>query len=256
MKNKIYTLFLCLFLPLAAMAQDSLFTRANGHYINGEYEKAIDGYKTLVDTRYAAPELFFNLGNAYYKSHKLAPAILNYERAHLLDPKNEDILYNLELARSLRVDRVETIPEVFFARWFRGLTMLLASNTWAMIALALFFTALILLLVYVFSTRIALRKTSFWVSIAFFFLSVSAYSLSWVRKKAITGNPEAIVMAPSVTARSTPDDSGNELFVVHEGLKVSVEDELGSWFEVKIPDGNKGWVKKDQIETISWQKTL
>ncbi len=253
MKNNIFILFLCVFLPLATMAQDSLFTRANEHYINGEYEQAIEAYEKLADAGYAAPELFFNLGNAYYKSHKLAPAILNYERAHLLDPKNGDILYNLELARSLRVDRVETIPEVFFIRWFQGLTMLLSSNTWAMMALALFFTALLLLFVYIFSTRIALRKTSFWVSIAFFILSVSAYTLSWAREKAITGNPEAIVMAPSLTAKSTPDESGNELFVVHEGLKVSVEDELDGWFEIKIPDGNKGWVRKEKIEKISWQ---
>lgn len=229
---------------------DSLFLSANQHYSNNEFEVAIAKYEQIIAKGYESSELYFNLGNAYYKTRNIGKAIVNYERAKLLNPKNEDILFNLELANSLIVDKIDEIPTFPLKLWIRNIVLFLPSDTWAIISIFSFIILLLALLLYLFAKTVLLKKVSFWLGILFFISSILSFIFSFQHKELLTKRDYAIVINPSLTAKSTPDMNGTDLFVIHEGLKVKIEDLLGEWCEIKLSDGNKGWVRITSIEKI------
>ncbi len=238
------------FFPVSLQAQDSLYMKANEAYQSEKYDSAIDLYQQILAKGYEAADVYFNLGNAYYKTHSLSQAILHYERAKLLDPRDEDIKYNLELARSLVVDKLETIPDFFLKSWYHKIVRILKLVSWAFISIFIFLAALIFFLVYFFSKKFSLKKISFWLAALFLLFAILTYTFSYQHKQLLLAHDQAIVTAPSLTAKSTPDENGTDLFVIHEGLKVTVEDEVGEWREIKLSDGNKGWVRAASIEQI------
>ena len=182
--------------------------------------------------------------------HNIGKAILNYEKAKLLDPKDEDIQFNLELANSLIVDKIDEIPVFPLKLWFNNLILIFSSNIWAILSIISFVIFLIALLIYLFAKTILLKKISFWIGALLLIVSISTCIFSYHNKKLLTKHEYAIVLSPSLTAKSTPDENGTDLFVIHEGLKVKVEDKLGEWCEIKLSDGNKGWVKTGNLENI------
>jgi len=228
----------------------SLLDSANHHYAEGRYQQAIRLYQNILAQGKEAPGVYYNLGNAYYKTNQLAPAILNYERARLRDPGNEDIQYNLGLARQQVTDRIEKIPEFFLTRWTRQFINLLSSNQWAVISMVAFILFLILFSVYLYTRRIGLKKSSFWISLLAVGIAAAAWFFSLQQKKDVIQSREAIVFNPKVTVRSSPDESGTELFVIHEGTKVHLEDSVSGWYEITLPDGSKGWLTRESIRPI------
>lgn len=250
-KVLIFVIFMLVsFFAESLQAQDSLYRKANEAYQSEKYDSAIDLYQQILDKGYESADVYFNLGNAYYKTHNLSQAILHYERAKLLDPGDEDIKYNLELARSLVVDKLETIPDFFLKSWYYKIVRILKPDDWAIISIFIFLTALVLFLVYFFTKKFLLKKVSFWLAALSLLLAIFTYTFSYQHKQLLTAHDQAIVTAPSLTAKSTPDENGTDLFVIHEGLKVTVEDEVGEWREIKLSDGNKGWVRAGSIELI------
>ncbi len=238
----------------AIIAQDSernaQFDSGTGLFSEGDYQGALDEWLSVYKTGYSSPELCYNIGNAYFKLNNIPGAILFYERALLLDPTDEDINYNLNISRTRVVDRMEEIPELFFVRWFNVVSLLLPSNTWAVISIVSFVVCLILLSVYFFTSDYKLKVAAFWVSLVFLFVSLSSISNSIRSKNMIFHNESAIIFSSQVRGKSSPDDSGNDLFVLHEGTKVEVTDKVGEWLEIRLSDGNKGWVPASGLEII------
>lgn len=239
-----------LFLSVFAVDADSLIQAGNRYYVSNDYQKAADIYQLVVDSGFIAPELYFNLGNAYYKMNNYARAILNYERALLLAPANKDIKFNLELANMHVVDKIDVIPEFFVKRWLRNLTKTATTNTWAVISMLTFGLFLILLAFYLFSSGRLVKQLSFYMFILSFIISVTCYVFSAQRKNMLEERQAAIIIAPSVTAKSSPDEYGTNLFILHEGTKVEVTDSIDRWNEIKISNGNKGWIQKSTFERI------
>lgn len=243
----IVTLFIVL---LASEAKDfsDLLKQGNEHYLNGEYELAVESYRSIVDSGYASAELYFNLGNACYKSHNITMALVNYERAHILNPKDAEIQHNLEVAREFVVDRIEVLPEFFLWRAWVGFVKSFDADIWAIMSLAAFILTLVLFLVYFFSGRMKVRKITFWAGVLFAFLSLSAFLFAAQQNRLITKHNQALIRTPSVAIKSSPDEnSGTDLFLLHEGTKVTIEDELGDWREVILSDGNRGWLKESDL---------
>jgi len=236
----------------SASSQDvnTLIDSANLHYSKGRYEKAIQAYEKVLAQGKESAGIYYNLGNAYYKTHNLAPAILNYERAKLREPDNEDIQYNLELARKQVTDKIEAIPEFFLTRWFRQFVDLYSSDFWAYLSMGTFLIFLVLFSVYLYSNRLGLKKSSFWISIFAVAISVMSFAFSLQQKKDILDSGKAIVFSSNVTVKSSPAQSGTDLFVLHEGTKVSIEQKVGEWYEIKLSDGSKGWLEENHIEPI------
>ena len=233
-----------------AWSPDSVIRAGNDHYVNNEFEEAITAYQAVIDSGYESSALYFNLGNACFKTNQLTLALVNYERALILDPWDEEILHNQELARSFLTDEIEELPEFVLKKWFVSIIRLLGSDQWAVISLASFIVALILFLFYLFSNRIGIRRLSFWLAIIFIVTSAVSFGGSYKKKQLDTEHNIALILSPSVTVKSSPDDSGTDIFQLHEGTRVIIVDELGDWREIRIPDGNQGWVRLSDLIRI------
>ncbi len=245
-----FQIIFILFFSLNALAQQNLLEKANEHYTNQEYHQAIEAYNEILNGNLESAEVYFNLGNAYFKSGQVTQAIINYERAKLLAPKDEDIQFNLELANQHVVDAIDPLPKVFFIRWWNNIANQFSTDGWAKISISSFILVLILSGLFLFTRTIAIKRLSFWLGIFIIGISIFSYNFAARQKNRMKNHNFAIITQPSVTVKSSPSESGTDLFLIHEGLKVEIKDSLGNWIEVRIADGNQGWLPVSYIEKI------
>ena len=237
----------CLF-PLSASAVTK--AEADSAYVRGQYQQAITQYEELLKQG-ASADLYYNLGNAYYRTENISEAVLNYERALLLSPGDRDIRFNLQIARSKTFDKIVPESEMFFVTWYRSLVSMMSVDGWARTALVALALTIILLLVYLFSERIWLRKTGFFGGVALLVLFVVANIFAWQQKQELLHRKGAIIFAPAVTVKSTPAANGTDLFILHEGTKVDITDgSMKDWKEIRIADGKEGWIESKHIRVI------
>ena len=234
---------------VAAQAEESL-AKANQFYAKGEYSQAAEIYENILKTNETAPELYYNLGNSYFKQDEIARAILNYERALRLAPNNADARHNLAFAQQKLIDNIADNGSFFLLRWLENVVNLLNSNTWFFGSFAFFLLALVLIFLFIFSGKHFLRKTSFYSAFLCLIISVIMLIFAGIQKKALLTRDAAIVMNGAVTVKSSPDKSGTDLFILHEGTKVFVLSTLNSWVEIRLTNGNVGWVEDKVIERI------
>jgi len=247
-----YYLILVIIIPLRVYASDSdsILLRAEQYYIQNEFSKAIAEYQSLVESGWTSAELFYNLGNAYFKNHDIKSAILYFERAKRLAPNDEAIDFNLNLSRSLIFDKVEAVPELFLITWGKAIRDWMTVRTWSWWSIGSFVAMLALGLLFLFVRNMRVRRLALGLGMFCFILSLTTFTFAYLQKANIERTDEAIVFAPSVTIKSSPDDSGNNLFILHEGIKVRIEDQIGEWCEVRIADGNKGWMRISDLIVI------
>ena len=227
-------------------------TKAEGDsaYMRNDYASAIQIYEALLKKGEAA-EVYYNLGNSYYKADDIAKAILNYERALLLQPGNADVRANLEIARSKTIDKVVPVPEIFFVAWTKSLINSLSVNAWAKLGIVFFILLLISFSLFFFSKQIVWKKSGFIAGMIFLFFVVLSNVFASQQKSELMNRNNAIILSPSVTVRSTPSESGTSLFVLHEGHKVEIKDNsMREWKEIRLEDGKVGWVPTSTIEVI------
>ena len=245
---KATVLLLLLFLPLSGYAVTK--AEADSAYIRGQYQQAIKDYEMLLKQG-ASADLYYNLGNAYYRSENITRAVLNYERALLLSPGDRDIRFNLQIARAKTIDKIVPESEMFFFTWYRSLVNLMSVDAWAWTALIALALLIVLLLVYLFSDRIWLRKIGFFGGFVLLILFALSNLFAWQQKQDLLFRKGAIVISPSVTVKSTPAKNGTDLFILHEGTKVSITDgTMKGWMGIRIADGKEGWIESNMIEEI------
>lgn len=219
-------------------------------YIKNDFTSAIQIYEALLKKGEAA-EVYYNLGNSYYKADEIAKAIINYERALLLQPGNSDIRANVDVARSKTVDKMEAVSEIFFITWTKDLIYSMSVNAWAILGIVCFVLLIVSLYFFVFSKRIIWKKVGFVLGSIFLILVVLANVFAAQQKEDLLNRDKAIIMSPSVTVRSTPNESGTSLFILHEGSKVSIKDtSMRNWKEIRLEDDKVGWVPSSAIEII------
>lgn len=256
MKYFIRTIFLLGLLLITSLcskgqnaASDSL-ARGNQLYGDGNFAEAMNTYERIHQSGQESAELYFNLGNAYYKAGYPSKAILNYERAKLLNPKDEDVRYNLEMAQSHVVDKIEPLPELFFVAWRNAVIDMQTVDQWGFQSLLFFVLFLVLFGLFLFAKAGRTRKIAFWFGLVAIVVSAFSFSFASTQKRKLTHRDTAIIMARSVTVKGSPSQTGTELFIIHEGLKVSITDSLGGWIEIRLADGNEGWVTDEVLERI------
>lgn len=235
---------------LAAQTPGERYAEAGRLYTSGDFSGAAAVYGKLYDDGYRSRDLLYNTGNAFFKAGDNARAILFYERARLAAPADEDINYNLQIARSHVTDKFETVPQIFLVRWFDFVALLAPTNTWAVISLTLFIMALTAALLFLTRARTRGRLLSFWLAVLSLVFSVIILLLSVRNNSLVNHNRNAVITCGIVTGKSAPGDTGSELFVIHSGTTVTVEEVLGEYSDVLLPDGNKGWVRSDCMEKI------
>ncbi|MFH0841850.1 MAG: SH3 domain-containing protein [Bacteroidota bacterium] len=246
-------IILMLLLPVCLASQqtpEEKYGAGANSYAAGEYDKALEMWHDIYKTGYRSAELNYNIGNAHFKLNNIPAAILFYERAYLLHPGDEDINYNLQIAKIFVVDRFEEIPELFFVRWFNLIALSLSTNTWARTSIVTFILFLICLSLYFYTSKYRLKVMGFWLAILFLLASLSSLALTLRNKNLVYDSGKAVIFSPVVNGKSSPDNSGTDLFVLHEGTKVTIEDEVGDWYEIRLSDGNKGWVSGNSLEII------
>ena len=235
---------------ISSSLEDATKAEGDSAYMKNDYASAIQIYEALLN-RGEAADIYYNLGNSYYKAGDIAKAILNYERALLLQPGNGDIGANLEIARSKTVDKVEPVPEIFFVSWTKSLINSMSVDSWAVCGVVCFILLIVSLYLFIFSKQIVLKKAGFISGIVFLAVTILANVFANQQKDELTNRNSAIVINPSVTVRSTPSESGTSLFILHEGHKVGVKDgSMKDWKEIRLEDGKVGWVPASAIEII------
>lgn len=245
--------FIIFLLSFVQFVQAESFTKADADkaYQENKYAEAIKMYENILATQGESAVVYYNLGNSYFKEKNMAKAVLNYERALLLNPGDADIRFNLDMARSKTVDQITPATEVFIVTWINSLTNMQSERGWAKIGIVSFICLLVGLALYIFSKRLLVRKIGFIGAVVLLVVTVCANLFARQQKNELMDRTGAIVMSPTVTVKSTPDKSGTELFVLHEGTKVFVEDNsMKGWKEIRLEDGNKGWIPTEAIEII------
>lgn len=247
-KTLLLGLLLGWFLPLCA--QESTLEEAEEAYAKEDYTQAIELYESVLKSYGESAMVYYNLGNAYYKAGKVAPAILNYERALLLNPGDSDTRFNLQVARQKTVDKIEPIGEFFLTRWIGTVEDVYSADGWAKWGVASFVLFIGCLVLFFFSKWIRLKKIGFFAGICFLLISLVANLFADSQQDKLLHRADAIVFASTVTVKSSPDASGTDLFILHEGTKVTIKSTLGEWSEIQLEDGNVGWMPSKEIQQI------
>ncbi len=244
----IYFFSLIFFLPL--VAQSDAIKRANDFYAKGNYQAAAQEYEKILKEEGFSPELYYNLGNAYYKMNEIGKAILNYERALRLSPRFEDARFNLQMAQQKLVDNISESSTFFIQRWLTSLINFCTSNQWFIISFILFVVTLICVFIFFFKREVSVRKIALSCGIVFLILTIVCLIFSGIRKNEEVNHNQAIILSGVVTVKSAPDQSGTDLFQLHEGTKVTIKSSLGNWVEIKIANGSVGWLETKDMEVI------
>lgn len=244
--------FLLLIIANAAIAQnvDSLFVSANELYKNGNFEKAIEIYKEIESKEIISSELYYNLGNAYYKLNKVGPTIYYYEKALKINPLNEDVRNNLVFAKRLALDNIEEVPKTVLQKFNINYLQKLSYNQWAIVCVVLSFLGAILFLLFYFSDISTRKRIYFTISSLSFLLLIFAVFITYNQFEFAKNNKAAIVFAEKTTIRNAPTLNSEEVFTLHEGTKVIVLDAIDNWKKIKIADGKIGWIIDSEIKLL------
>jgi tetratricopeptide (TPR) repeat protein len=229
---------------------ESLMEKGNQHYINKEYQQAINNYVKLISSGYESTELFYNLGNAYYKTGNNGYAILYYEKALKSSPSDEDIIHNLALVNSRLVDKVESFPKFFLFQWWENLLAFFSLTGWTYFSYFLFILLIASILLYFFAMTLMQQKISVIAGSITSVLMILVISLLIVKLNREVNIKSAVIVEQVVTVKLAPDDKSNDAFIIHEGLKVRVEDQVENWFKIRLDDGKIGWMTGDKLRTI------
>lgn len=250
--NRLFILVLLFSFSLSLIAHENkvILDSANAAYSKGDYFKAVKLYDSVLNNGQVAPEIYFNLGNAYYKTNNIGYAILNYERAKKLAPYDEDITVNLKLANQKTEDKIETAPQLFLTTWKNGIVDMMSEKGWSQMCIVLIIVSLILFAVYIFSSNRGLKQVGFFGGSALLFVSIFLFFIARHKYELTKNSESAIITTATVTVTGSPNEKGTKLFILHEGTKVSITEDDGGWTEIKIANGNVGWVPSKSLSAI------
>ena len=251
-KGSAALVLLALLLPASLSASeraDSLWQAGVNAYSESRWDDALSAWKSIEEQSMESPILYYNIANAYFKCSDLAHSILYYEKALKLDPSYEDARFNLEYVSSLTRDKIESVPELLFVSWWKGLRSSLSPNTWAIICLLSLLLSLCAVLVIFLSSTVGLRRTAFSLSIVMTVIMLFSLVCSIQQRSAMLRVDRAVIVSAVAPVKSSPGSgSSSDLFVLHEGTRVEIIENVGEWYNVKLSDGRRGWISASEIE--------
>jgi tetratricopeptide (TPR) repeat protein len=248
--KKTFSIITAIMLSISLLGQHELITKGDSAYSQEMYRDAISNYESVLDMGYESAELYYNLGNAYFNINDLPSAILNYERGKVLAPGDADINFNLNIANSMITDKIEAVPEIFYVRWWKSLRNSFNLHSWTIAGISAFALLVACAGIFFLSRAVFLRKFAFWTGIVLLLLSIGLFFITYTKYDIQSKNLEAIVFYPTITVKSSPNQLGKDLFVIHEGTKVFIEEEINEWCNVSIANGSSGWLPSSSIKRI------
>lgn len=253
MKIKVilFTIFSLIQMSIFAQSEaENSFAQANDLYKQKKYAEATKIYENILETDLESVELHYNLANAYFKNQQLGKAILHYERALMIQPSNEDVAYNLALAEANRVDEIEELPPFFLAAWWQNMRQAASSTTWGILGLLLLWISAAGFIFWLMGKSRVHKKQGFLIGLVALLLSFLPFSLAYSRAKIEQNSGSAVILAKKIELKSGPDAASTTLNTLHEGTKVQLQDAVGEWHQVKLPNGEVGWLEMVKIEEI------
>ncbi len=242
-----------LLLPLFSLCDDqanSLFQKGNQLYAKAQYQQAAQTYQQLLKNGYTSAAVYFNLGNAYYKLEDFPSAILYYEKARKLSPNDQEININIQFANLKIADKIEPQPDFFVSRWWHNFILILSANTLSILSDLFFLGGFLLLIVYLFTNSILLKKTAFYIGFVGILVGLITIFMANRQVNYFNTHRQAIIFSSAITVKGSPDANAKPLFVMHEGTKVEVTQKNGNWIEIELPNGNSGWITVDNVRYI------
>lgn len=230
--------------------EETLFENATTDYNNGRYEDAAVKYEQILENGKHSAALYYNLGNTYYKLNRIAPSIYFYEKALLLDPGDPEIKNNLAFARNMTLDDIEEIPKTGLSRLLERLTGLMTFDQWAYVAIVFIFLFVFLYITYYYLRYTTQKRLAFTTSLVCLFLSIFALIFAYVQFNNFKAEQPAIIFASEVAVKSEPNTRSEEAFVLHEGTKVQVLEQLNEWKRIELADGSTGWIPQDALKVL------
>lgn len=250
MIKKICILFFVVSNVVFSQTSDELFTKANALYKDGKYKDAIELYQQIKDKGNVSSELYYNLGNAYYKLNKVASTIYNYEKALKLNPSNTDARNNLVFAKRLTLDRIEALPKSAFQRFNEKILQKLSYNNWATLAILFSILGSVLFLLFYFANISSKKRLFFIISMVSFLLLIVSLTITYQQYKQSKNNIEGIIFTNEVSVQNEPTKNSDEAFTLHEGTKVLILDTVDNWKKIKLADGKIGWLLSKNIKQL------
>ncbi len=254
MKKIIISILLSL-ATLGAVASEevdvqTLWERGNHLYSAGDWNGAVATYDSIVNAGWESADLYYNLAGANFKAGKKGKAILNYYRAQRLAPGDDDIAYNLAYVQSFVKDKIDSVPEFALNRWMGGVKRVMSADAWGVCALVCLGVMLTSIGFYLLAQRRKIRKSGFVVSLVSLAMTIFSLVFGAEARSALVNDSEAVVLSTAAVVKASPEKTGKDLFILHEGTKVDILDTFGEWSEIRIADGNEGWIRSTSIEII------
>ncbi len=251
-KRTIYLLFAIAFPMLSFAGTDvqKLFEKGNQEYARAKYTEALSDYQQVLKSGYQSAALYFNIGNAYYRTDEIPSALLYYEKAHRLAPGDEDINFNIRLTNLKTTDKIDEVPELFINRWWRNFILALPLGTIAALSILLAFLASLLLIWYLFTQSVIIKKTSFFTAIGVYILTFVIIFMGNRQSAYFKSHHQAIIFTGTVIVKSSPVGAAKNLFTLHEGTKVDVVETSNKRLRIKLANGTQGWISAADVKEI------
>lgn len=249
----ILLLFIGCVLPILSFGTDdiqALFAKGNGYYAKAQYKEALNTYQQILDDGYQSAAIYFNMGNASYKTDDIPSALLYYEKAHKLAPGDEDINVNIRFANLKTTDKIDEAPEFFLANWWKAFILSFSVSTLSTLSILLVLLGSGVLIIYFFTNSVLVKKSSFYTSILLFFLGILTIFIAGMQISYFDGHRQAIIFSSSVVVKSGPLEKSNGIFVLHDGTKVNILDNSNGWLKIRLGNGNEGWIKTTDVKEI------
>ena len=253
LKNRILVLLAAQVILVSALfsqTPEEMMNNANSFYQKNDFAGAQKIYKELVDGGYQSPALFYNLGNTYFRTGDLGYAIFYYEKAHKLSPGDEDIIQNIKIANSRTVDKIIEVPKIFITRWWEGLVMSLTVGGWSFILLLVFALFLFYLALYILTKKNSMQRIAFFSGSGVLAVMVLIFFIWLARLNIETGSSYGVLLDKSATVKVSPDSQSNDAFIIHEGIKFSIEERINTWLKIRLADGKLGWLPENSAGKI------
>ena len=250
MKKIIAIFVILLSVNLSAQTPQELMQKGNDAYGKSDFVAAANAYEAVLAKGCTSADLYYNLGNAYYRQEEYGLAILNYERALRLKPNFRDARQNLQLANSKTEDEISVLPEIFIVRWARALTSAFSPTGWRVILLLLLAVMAALVAVLILSRDYLWRKRSLIAILVVALFTIIALACAIASGIRADRHNQAIVTAPMIVVKSSPENNSVDKLILHEGTKVAIDETLGDWHKIHIADGNTGWISTNEVTII------
>ncbi|SHI66484.1 SH3 domain-containing protein [Arenibacter nanhaiticus] len=249
MKRGLYILFF-LICSLGISQNQDLFNQATSLYNEGKFDEAAEKYLAILENGEHSAELYFNLGNTYYKLNEIAPSIFYYEKALLLNPNDGDVKNNLAFAQNMTLDDIETLPQAGISRFYKTVTSFFSFDQWAYLAVIFMILFVALYILFYFLAYAAQKRVAFISALVFFVFSIGSFIFAYVQYSDFEADQPAIVFAEEISIKSEPNARSQEVFVLHAGTKVNVLNQLNDWKKIALINGKTGWVPAEEIKDI------